>query len=169
MAQQFKIRRVAVALVIVLLVATGLAWQLSLLPIGQAQPNNNSLIVLAPYRYNGTWVFDDPSVGLVREPFVAGVPEMIDRLVADIPDADKGFRMVVCPQPFPGYEKKLTWLRRGGMGNWYRLENTPPELLTADAAKQEPVLEGWICPALFRYYSEAPDELFVMAEAIERQ
>ncbi len=30
---------------------------------------DNSLMVIAPYWYKGTWVFDDESVGLVREPF----------------------------------------------------------------------------------------------------
>ena len=50
-------------------------------------------MVILPYRYGGTWVFDDKSVGLVREPFVAGVPEMIDALTADIPKAEEGFRL----------------------------------------------------------------------------
>ncbi len=44
-------------------------------------------MVIAPYWFNGTWVFDDPMVGLKREPFVAGVPEMIDVLAKEIPDA----------------------------------------------------------------------------------
>ena len=48
---------------------------------------NNSLFVIAPYWDSGTWVFDDERVGLVREPFVLGVPDMIDHLVRDIPDA----------------------------------------------------------------------------------
>jgi hypothetical protein len=39
-------------------------------------------------------VFDDPSVGLSQEPFVAGADTMIDRVVADIPDAEKGFTMI---------------------------------------------------------------------------
>ena len=41
----------------------------------------NVLIVIAPYWYQGTWVFDDESTGLNKEPFVAGVPEMIAELV----------------------------------------------------------------------------------------
>jgi hypothetical protein len=50
--------------------------------------------VIHPYRCNGMWVFDDPEVGLVREPFVAGMPEIIDYLVRDIPDAHLGFNML---------------------------------------------------------------------------
>jgi hypothetical protein len=39
-------------------------------------------------------VFDDPAVGLKAEPFVSGIPEMIDALVQDIPQADRGFRLL---------------------------------------------------------------------------
>ena len=39
---------------------------------------NNSLFVIAPYWDSGIWAFDDERVGLVREPFVSGVPDMID-------------------------------------------------------------------------------------------
>lgn len=49
----------------------------------------NALMVIAPYRYQGTWVFDDETVGLAREPFVAGIPAIIDALVRDIADAER--------------------------------------------------------------------------------
>jgi hypothetical protein len=54
----------------------------------------NSLQVLQPYKDQGSWVFDDPHVGLVREPFVFGIDEMIQRMVASIADAEKGFRLL---------------------------------------------------------------------------
>ncbi len=44
----------------------------------------NSLAVIAPWKYEGLWVFDDPKVGLVLEQFVAGIDTMIDQLVAPI-------------------------------------------------------------------------------------
>jgi hypothetical protein len=47
--------------------------------------------VIKPYQWNGMWVFDDPAVGLVREPFVAGVPQMIEQATADIPEAGSTF------------------------------------------------------------------------------
>ena len=49
----------------------------------------NSIRVILPYKYHGSWVFDDPAVGLHREPFIAGIDTMIDQLVADIPDAEQ--------------------------------------------------------------------------------
>ena len=52
----------------------------------------NQILVIAPYWLDTveTWVFDDEAVDLVQEPFVSGVPEMIDELVGDIPDAQQG-------------------------------------------------------------------------------
>src|SRR5213075_1924320 len=69
----------------------------------------NSIMVITPYWYDGTWVFDDPSVGLVREPFVAGIPDMINLLVNDIPAARGGFRLTFSASRFPGYQQKFHW------------------------------------------------------------
>jgi hypothetical protein len=96
------------------------------------------------------WVFDDPGVGLVREPFVAGIDKMIDRLVASIPDEEKGFRLLFSPTPFPGDTVKLEWRREEYGGNWYYA----PQL----------DIEGWLCPALFKYFDKAPRELYGRAE-----
>jgi hypothetical protein len=110
----------------------------------------NSLFIIAPYRYQGMWVFDDPKVGLDREPFVAGIDLMIDRLVENIADADKGFRLIFSPTPFPGSQARLEWRREEHGGNWYWCEQF--------------ALEGWLCPALFKYFPAAPRELFARAE-----
>jgi hypothetical protein len=40
----------------------------------------NAIHVIVPYRHASTWVFDDPRVGLSQEPFVSGIPEMIDTI-----------------------------------------------------------------------------------------
>jgi len=113
-------------------------------------PIKNSILVISPYWAHGTWVFDDPRVGLIQEPFVAGVPDMIGLLVEDIPDARNGFTMFLSAGPFPGYQKKIEWLRGEEGGNWYRLEDPPSE--------------GWLCPALYHYFDEAPRSLYVKAE-----
>jgi hypothetical protein len=110
----------------------------------------NAISVLFPYKYEGMWVFDDAAVGLHREPFVLGVDEMINRVVANIPNADKGFRLLFSPTPFPGYAVKLEWRREEYGGNWYYC----PQL----------EIEGWLCPALFKYFDAAPKELYGKAE-----
>ena len=112
---------------------------------------SNSLLVIAPYKHAGTWVFDEPSRGLKQEPFVAGIPQMIDRLVTGIPNAEQGFRLSFSAQEFPGYTHKLVWKRKDTSGNWYYC----PQFDT----------EGWLCPALFRFFQEAPKEIYVKAEA----
>lgn len=114
---------------------------------------SNHIRVIAPYWLHGTWVFDDPAVGLVEEPFVSGVPEMIDDLVRDIPDARQGFRLLFSSGPFPGFQRKLTWIREEMGGNWYQADKS--------------LMDGWLCPALFRYFDVTPAELFVKAEALK--
>lgn len=110
-----------------------------------------AILVIEPYRYEDAWVFDDQATGLVREPFVEGVTEMIDRLVAGIPDAATGFRLLFATHPFVGYQTSLTWLNADRVeGNWYR----------ADDAGDE----GWLCPALFFYFASPPPKIYVRAE-----
>jgi hypothetical protein len=67
----------------------------------------NEITVIAPYKYYGMWVFDDPPVGLAREPFVSGADTMIDRVVANIVDAESGFVMIFSAAPFPGHQYRL--------------------------------------------------------------
>jgi len=116
---------------------------------------SNQIQVIRPYWVHGTWVFDDERVGLVQEPFVSGVPEMIDDLVSSIVDARSGFRMLFSPAPFPGFQRRLTWVREEFGGNWYRTD--------------EPQMEGWLCPAMFKYFDAPPSELYVRAEPLGRE
>ena len=151
MKDKFSIRRVLITLTALLVVVVTAVWYSGLFAV-PSRPPANAIMVISPYRYNGTWVFDDERSGLVREPFVAGVPEMIDVLVAEIPEANKGFRLTFSAKPFPDFQKKLTWLRGDMEGNYYSIDDPP--------------MEGWICPALFKYYDKAPPELFVKAESL---
>lgn len=112
----------------------------------------NQILVVEPYRHAGTWVFDDPRVGLQREPFVRGIPEMIDRLVSDLPGAERGFRLLFSAGSFPGHQLRLRRVRSEFGGAWYEAEDYR--------------MEGWLCPALFRYFEEAPAELYARAEAL---
>src|SRR2546421_12589041 len=98
----------------------------------------NAINLIVPYRYEGMWVFDDPRVGLDKEPFVSGADKMIDVLVGDIPDAQKGFRMLFSSLPFPGYTWKLEWRRQEYGGNWY--------------FSRDFKMEGWFGPGLFKSF-----------------
>ena len=114
---------------------------------------HNSIFVIAPYLYEGTWVFDDDRVGLAKEPFVSGVPDMINYLVREIPDAQDGFRMFFSKNKYPGYSQSLSWRSTEYNGNWYQME-------------VDPLLSGWLCPALSHYFPEPPEKLYVSAEPL---
>jgi hypothetical protein len=47
----------------------------------------------------------------------------------------------------------LEWRRGDSGGNWYY----SPQL----------DMEGWLCPALFKYFPEAPKEIYVQVKAKE--
>ena len=114
----------------------------------------NQINVIAPYWLDSvqTWVFDDPRVDLCQEPFVCGADTFLTHLVSTLPDAKRGFRLLFSAAPFPGYQSKLVWNRGDSGGNWYQAEDPP--------------MEGWLCPALFRYFDTAPRELYVKAESL---
>jgi hypothetical protein len=76
---------------------------------------------------------------------------MLDWLSTAIPDAQQGFRLLFSVQPFEGQQATFSWVRADSVeGNWYRSDETG--------------VEGWLCPALFWYFPEAPPKLFVRAE-----
>ena len=116
--------------------------------------HNNQIKVIQPYWANGTWVFDDVATGLKAEPFVQGIPEMIDRMVADIPEARKGFRLTFSADPFPGHEIVVERGEPRSGGYWYHDPETGRR--------------GWLCPALFRYFREAPPKIYAQADPIQR-
>jgi hypothetical protein len=114
----------------------------------------NQLNVIAPYWLESvnTWVFDDPRVGLLQEPFVSGADEFLTYLATDIPNAKNGFRLIFSAQPFPGYQQKVTRAQDEMDGTWYESENPP--------------MKGWLCPALLRYFDQSPAEIYIKAEPL---
>ncbi|MDR2239017.1 MAG: hypothetical protein LBE33_01060 [Zoogloeaceae bacterium] len=111
----------------------------------------NAITAIHPYKTEGLWVFDDPSVELRQEPFISGADIIIDRMVAQIPNAEKGFTLLFSSEPFPGYQHEFEWQRPDLSGNWYY-----------SAALEA---EGWLCPALLKYFSVPPKKLYVQAKA----
>jgi len=71
-------------------------------------------------------------------------------MVANIPNAESGFRLVFAGSPFPGYLYAFDRRREEHGGHWY---------FSSDLGR-----EGWLCPALFRYFNDAPEVLYCKAE-----
>lgn len=115
--------------------------------------SENSISVIKPYKWEGLWVFDDPGVDLVREPFVAGADTMIDIALQEkgIKNADSGFLLVFSATRFPGVDLELTWVKKDCGGNVY--------------SWKEANMEGWLCPALLKYFAEPPQTIYAQLKA----
>ena len=112
----------------------------------------NAISVIFPYKYEDLWVFDDERAGLVQEPFISGADTLIDRaLAAEGINGDNGFRLMFSAGEFPGYDYRFTWVREGEGGNWYHSEDFQ--------------IDGWLCPALFKYFDRTPEALYAKFEA----
>jgi hypothetical protein len=107
------------------------------------------------------WVFDDPAKGLINEGLVSGTDRILDNIAAKFPNGEKGFALRFSDQAFAGVDMRFDWVRTGtgeGLaegveGNWY----------TSKALG----FEGWLCPALFKYFNKAPLHIYVGAEPLE--
>ncbi len=110
----------------------------------------NALNAIYPYRHEGLWVFDDPKVGLVQEPFVSGADVIIDHLTSHIPNAERGFRLMFSATPFPEFTVQLEWRRADLGGDWYYSSDLDSE--------------GWLCPALLRYFDAPPMTIYAKFE-----
>jgi hypothetical protein len=112
----------------------------------------NAINIIEIYKWKGFWVFDDPSTGLVHEALVMGTDKIIDVAVANIENADKGFICIFSGTPLPEYDIKLVLHKRGNNidGNWYRSEELD--------------MDGWLCPALYKYFEVEPDAIYLKIE-----
>lgn len=130
--------------------------------------NNNSVMRLRPYLHLGTWVFDDPAAGLCKEMFVGDTNTLIDRLVTDsgldvaVSKRD-GFYLTFGAVAFPGATHRFDWVREDpASGNWYCFG------AVKSAKGWEPAdrAEGWLCPALFKYFAKAPLAIYARADRV---
>ena len=110
----------------------------------------NSILAIHPYRHEGLWVFDDPRVDLVQEPFISGADVLIDKMVVGIDNAEAGVTILFSGSPFPGCQQEFIWRREDMGGNWYWNEHFQ--------------MEGWLCPALFKYFEVAPPRIYVQVK-----
>ena len=113
----------------------------------------NAIVAIYPYKHHGLWVFDDEDVALEKEPFISGADTLIEHALKakGISDGEEGFRLLFSASQFPGSDFKFDWAREGDGGNWYHSKDFE--------------IDGWLCPALLRYFESPPKEIFVKFEA----
>jgi hypothetical protein len=119
----------------------------------------NSLFTIHPYQDGGVLAFDDASTGLVREALVGGT-DLILKVMAKQAGANPDhFTLIFSAIPFPGYQAQAEWIDKGelGFGDVYRV--TVPGLIDS---------EGWLCPALLKYFDQAPATIYFQIKPFER-
>lgn len=77
---------------------------------------------------------------------MGGADRIIDAATSHIPKATEGFSAGY----FPDAQLVLEWVREEGGGNVYRWP--------------EKGMEGWLCPALLKYFEEPPEKLYVQVK-----
>jgi hypothetical protein len=112
----------------------------------------NSIFSIQCYRSSqSVWAFDDPARGLVCEPFVSCANAIIDALCDASVKLDGATKctLLFSANPFP-QSAAIRWLREESGGNWYRYGK----------------LDGWLCPALFKFFDAAPKTIYAKAEDV---
>lgn len=114
----------------------------------------NQINVIKPYLFEGVWVFDDPAKELDKEALIGGMPEIIELACAklSIPNPEKGFTAIFSKDPFPGAVIKLSWVREEMGGNVY--------------GWAEYGMEGWLCPALLKYFDNPPQNIYIQLKGL---
>ena len=111
------------------------------------------MLILYPYlTLHGVWVFDEPRLNLVQEPFVGDCNIWLSELSAHCKNPEKGFNLLFSPEPFPEAEK-FEWIKEDFGGNWYK--------------RSKDGLEGWLCPQLQRIMGCAPKTIYAQARSSE--
>lgn len=112
----------------------------------------NQINVIYPYRTKHGWSFDDEEVDLQGEPFIAGIPAIIDSIVGE----RDSFTAYISHSPIPNYTGHLVRMEKKELKGyspqqgWYRLEETG--------------MEGWLCPATLKYFKEYPSSIYFKIE-----
>ena len=69
-----------------------------------------------------------------------------------IKNAENGFILIFSKDYFPDTDLCLEWQRSDNAGNWYY--------------SKEFDTEGWLCPAIFKYFTDAPKNLYIKVKDI---
>ena len=106
----------------------------------------NSMMIIKIYKHCGTGAFTDKSKELAHEPFVCGIPEIIDLFISNHGDKTREtHKITFSDQNFPGAQGMLTKTHSEHSGTWYSYGKK----------------EGWLSPTVFKYFPKHPSEIYV--------
>ena len=108
----------------------------------------NAMMSLNLYKTGSTWQFDDERFGIIAEPFVMGMSEMISTYLPD--DADK-CTAIFSLAKFPQCET-LKLLDEEANGGWYELSDSQWSYKIG--------MKGWLCPVTRVYLNTIPKNIY---------
>jgi hypothetical protein len=123
-------------------------------PLKVVDKTGNQINTIYPYKTKSGWAFDDEEVGLKAEPFIAGIPQIINSLVGK----KKSFTAHISHSKIPkatGHLVKMSldevkFEELDEIDGWYKLEGTD--------------MIGWLCPATLKYFKDYPDDIYFKIE-----
>jgi len=80
------------------------------------------------------------------------------RDLGDVLNAEAARRLILSADPFPGYQRALTWVHEEVGGNWYTT-------LQAKSLRLRVV----VCAGMLAYCDAAPRRLVIQADAVPEQ
>jgi len=112
----------------------------------------NAMLCIEIFKFNGTWCFTDEKRELLNEPFVLGVPEIIDAVLKqqELYVKDKNYRILFADQEFPLHHGMLEKTQYDSGGFWYKWGD----------------MKGWLCPATLAFFKEFPKEIYFRLEKV---
>ena len=127
------------------------------------QPIDNSIYTMRVYRHESAWVFDNPSVGLIKEPFVAGADEIFDEIahLRAVDPSRARIDILFSDGQFPGWQILAEHLGPSMGGDDYNIISSEYETLDDH--------DFWLCPALLKYFYEAPSKIFMKVTNVSTQ
>jgi len=117
-------------------------------PAAKIDKTKNQVNVLFPTRNKyGVWSFDDADLGIVGEPFVGQINNMIDIMVPG-----KEACLIYCSKdPIPDYNISLTKREDVGQG-MYQMDGTD--------------IVGWLCPCFLNYFPDYVEKVYAKIEEL---
>ena len=114
-----------------------------------APASENAMFFVRLKKSDGAWHFTDKARGLIKEPLVAGIPEILEELIDEegirMSDARRGISLTFAGRKFPGWQVKLTRKKKEAGGAWYETEEGD---------------RGWLCPALLKFFKSHPANIW---------
>ncbi len=103
------------------------------------------------------WVFDIPFAGISDEPFVDGIPEIIEDylLKSKLLSTAQKYGVTVL---FSGAKRKP---KEFGHGTYFKLTKLHTENGGCWYKDNISGFEGWLCPNLYQYFASSPQQIHV--------